>query len=211
MFSQHHLKSPVGPHHIRIKFKPALSPQALQDPAPALLFHLISKLFCSTHIALPAVLNTPKSFLPQGLGTISSLSETSSLTSQVSLQMSPTQRGLPDYSETPVNSLTHFVPFQTFITPVTLDIHLSATCFPSPHWAGNSTTLFHTFFLQGPYTRRDTIDQVAGLELGHLKSQGPSAPSFLPTPNPVPGLPPPTPLFLQPQSRHLSWAPAFSS
>lgn len=182
MFSQHHLKSPVDPHHVRIKFKPAFSPQALQDPAPALLFHLISKLFCSTHTALPAVLNSRKSFLPQDLGTIYSLSETSSLTSQVSLQMSPTQRGLPDYSETPVNSLTHFVPFQAFITPVTLDIHLSVTCFPSPHWAGNSTTLFHTFFLQGPYTRGDTTDQVAALDLGHLKSQGPSAPSFLPTP-----------------------------
>lgn len=55
--------------------------------------------------------------------------------------------------------------------------------------------LFHTFFLQGPNKRGDTTDQVAGLELGHLKSQGPLAPSLLP--DPAPGLPQPAPRLLQ--------------
>lgn len=119
-------KTHLAPHHLKIKSKLSLGPQALPVPPhrhPFLLWPHSPPSCSCTRQALSCL----RAFVPSVLCLEPLLS---GRRLQVSLQMSPPQRELPAHSEAPTNSLTWSVPFQAFITPCRFKCSLICHLFP---------------------------------------------------------------------------------
>lgn len=165
--------------YLRINSDSQLDPQALQDSAPV-LSHLFN-LFCTNHIALPTVPEHTGPFCRRTFAPPVLCLEPLPHLLQVSLQMSPTQRGFPNYPNAPANCLTRVFPSKHSSHPVIINSHFSITCFLFlPLGWKLPYTLPYFLLLETKHMRAHHWDP------GHLKGQGHSIGSLLPTPKPCP-------------------------